>query len=91
MKEKARVRVVTRALKSIRGHWTGLLIAFDKHLNLVRPPPPALSALAHDSVSKILQDAVEEFCEEENGPMMRKEYQQVFVKGDGIVVISKDT
>jgi small nuclear ribonucleoprotein (snRNP)-like protein len=96
--QRQRVCVVTRYVNSIRGSVTGILVAFDKHMNLIlrdveevySPRPLERHVMTNVELElerrrKILEDSNEESSE--GWSVKRRNMKQIMLRGDNVVSV----
>lgn len=95
---KQRVRVVIRYVNAIRGTLTGILVAFDKHMNMIlRDVEEDYSMRPYDSEKSNVEIEVERqhkksgkiCCAEEEWFGRKRSMKNILVRGDNVVIISK--
>eukprot|EP01112_Ceratiomyxa_fruticulosa_P013724 TRINITY_DN3876_c0_g1_i2.p1 TRINITY_DN3876_c0_g1~~TRINITY_DN3876_c0_g1_i2.p1 ORF type:complete len:208 (+),score=39.87 TRINITY_DN3876_c0_g1_i2:223-846(+) len=73
---KSRIRVWIRSIKAIKGILVGFLRAFDRHMNLV--------------LLDVDEEVWESNVSEEMSQKKHRHFNQLFVKGDSVVMIKQD-
>lgn len=83
------VKVWLRSVASIRGTLTGTLMAYDKHMNLVRPCcwPGFVLIQLQQGLSNVSEEVV---LRRKGGQLepRRRHLRQMFLKGDSVVLVA---
>jgi small nuclear ribonucleoprotein (snRNP)-like protein len=86
MREKARAEIIVRHKTGLRGVLTGYVVAADRHANLLLADVDETAAAYG---KKISIRALREASRLETTPVVRRHFDQVLVRGDNIVIVSK--
>ncbi|KAL4440475.1 hypothetical protein ABPG75_003476 [Micractinium tetrahymenae] len=87
--QRARVRVLTRHARGVRGSAEGTLVAFDKHLNLVlRDVEERYTVLLRLQKVKTGADGRERVRWGRQQEHRQRQLRQVFVRGDSVVLVA---
>jgi small nuclear ribonucleoprotein (snRNP)-like protein len=86
-REKCRIKVYIRRVNDIRGYCYGILLAFDKHFNMVLKNVHEIYT-TWESKAYTTQDSGQEM---EEKVLVKKErrIKQLFVKGDTVVLVTR--
>ena len=86
MREKARAEIIVRHKSGLRGVLTGYVLAADRHMNLLLADVDETAAAYGKKISiKALRQATSI----ETTPVVRRHFDQVLIRGDNIVLVSK--
>lgn len=91
LKQRTRLRVMIRRHKGLRGTCTGFLIAFDKHMNLVRSRSRmrtqslSLTHRCRAGYKQVMKDIDEQWTTLDDPPVVRQRHcPQLFIRGDNV-------